>query len=174
MELFGLTVFRFLVPLTIFRFPLLGGLAAIGADALDWHILQPTTAEDYQRYQSWDKLLDLYYLTIEAYVASRFTNMLIRRISVLLFFYRLVGVLLFELLQFRFLLVIFPNLFESFYLFYLGYKKITKKELRFSLYGVLLLFLALLLPKVGQEYSQHILNEAPWYFLLQILHIFNR
>jgi hypothetical protein len=40
------------------------------------------------------------------------------RISRFLFYYRLVGIVLFEILQLRWLLLLFPNVFEYFFIFY--------------------------------------------------------
>ena len=50
------------------------------------------------------------------------TNYAAVRISRFLFYYRLLGVVLFEVLQFRWLLLVFPNVFEYFFIFYEVYR----------------------------------------------------
>ena len=85
---------RLLVPLTILRWPLWGGLAAIVADACDILILQQFgfSGVDYQRI---DKPLDIYYLTFEAIVAQRWAPLL-RWTATALFVWRIIGFALFE------------------------------------------------------------------------------
>ncbi|MFN2138713.1 MAG: hypothetical protein ACK2UK_22345 [Candidatus Promineifilaceae bacterium] len=114
---------RVLVPLTIPRYPLPGILAALVLDAVDQTIFQGLTGVTMFGYQGYDKALDIYYLAI-AYTATlrNWTNYAAVRISRFLFYYRLVGVVLFEMLQFRWLLLVFPNVFEYFFIFYEVYR----------------------------------------------------
>ena len=110
---------RVAVPLAIPRFPLPAMLAALVIDGVDQTIFQTFTSLDLSGYQSYDKALDVYYLSI-AYVATlrNWTNFTAFRISWFLYYYRLVGVVLFELSQLRWLLLVFPNTFEYFFDFY--------------------------------------------------------
>src|SRR6188474_3996026 len=110
---------RVAVPLAIPRFPLPAMLAALVIDGIDQTIFQTYTTLDLSGYQSYDKALDVYYLSI-AYVATlrNWTNFTAFRVSWFLYYYRLVGVVLFELSQVRALLLIFPNTFEYFFDFY--------------------------------------------------------
>lgn len=110
---------RFLVPLLIPRFPLPAIIAALIIDAIDQTIFQQFTNLNLDGYQGYDKSLDIYYLTI-AYIATlrNWTNLFAFQISRFLWYYRLVGVVLFELTQVRLLLFIFPNTFEYFFIFY--------------------------------------------------------
>lgn len=114
---------RVLVPLTIPRFPLPGILAALILDGVDQTIFQSLSGLTLADYQGYDKALDIYYLAI-AYIATlrNWTNYAAVRISNFLFYYRLLGVVLFEVLQFRWLLLIFPNIFEYFFIFYEVYR----------------------------------------------------
>jgi hypothetical protein len=70
-------------------------------------------------YQTYDKALDVYYLTI-AYISTlrNWTNHLAFQVGRFLFYYRLAGVVLFELTGWRPVLLIFPNTFEYFFIFY--------------------------------------------------------
>ncbi len=110
---------RLLVPLLIPKFPLPAIVAALVIDAADQSIFQKYTNLDLAGYQSYDKALDIYYLTI-AYlsVIRNWTNGFAAEIARLLWYYRLVGVVLFELLEMRALLFVFPNTFEYYFIAY--------------------------------------------------------
>jgi hypothetical protein len=125
---------RVLVPLAIPRYPLPGVVAALIIDAVDQTLFQQFTNLNLDGYQGYDKALDIYYLTI-AYISTlrNWTNRVAFQVSRFLFYWRLVGVTLFELSQLRPLLLIFPNTFEYFFIFYEAYrlrwdpKHMTKK-----------------------------------------------
>jgi hypothetical protein len=95
---------RLLVPLLIPRVPLLI-IAAFLLDAVDNGLLDRFTEVDLGAdgpYQSWDKALDIYYLSI-AYLSTlrNWGSGAAFRIARFLFYYRLLGIVLFELLQSR-------------------------------------------------------------------------
>lgn len=110
---------RFLVPLLIPRFPLPAVLACLIIDAADQTIFERFTDLNLDNYQSYDKALDIYYLTI-AYlsVIRNWTNGFAVEVARFLWYYRLVGVVLFELFEARFLLFVFPNTFEFYFIAY--------------------------------------------------------
>jgi hypothetical protein len=110
---------RFFVPLAIPRVPLPAIIACLVLDGIDQSIFQLFTDLDLTGYQSYDKALDIYYLSI-AYLSTirNWTNLEGFKVSRFLFYYRLVGVVLFEYTQQRWLLVLFPNTFEYFFIFY--------------------------------------------------------
>ena len=110
---------RFLVPLAIPKYPLPAVVAALVIDGVDQTIFQTFTTLDLAGYQSYDKALDIYYLSI-AYLSTmrNWWNLAAFDMSRFLYYYRLVGVLLFEFLQIRALLLFFPNTFEYFFIFY--------------------------------------------------------
>jgi hypothetical protein len=114
---------RFLVPLVIPRYPLPGILACLVIDGIDQTIFQQFTNLDLSGYQGYDKALDIYYLVI-AYISTlrNWTNVFAFKVSRFLLYYRLFGVTLFELTYSgdgpRWLLLIFPNVFEYFFIFY--------------------------------------------------------
>jgi hypothetical protein len=112
---------RVLVPLGVFRFPLPAMLAALVIDGLDQTIFQTFTSLPLENYQSYDKALDVYYLSL-AYL-SMMRNWVSRDgfdVGRFLYYYRLVGVVLFEQTQIRALLLVFPNTFEYFFDAYEG------------------------------------------------------
>jgi hypothetical protein len=112
---------RLIVPLFIPRFPLVIIVALI-VDAVDQTVLATWTDVDTGEngpYQSYDKALDIYYLTV-AYLATmrNWKSEGAFKVARFLFLYRLVGVTLFELSDERWILFIFPNTFEYFFIAY--------------------------------------------------------
>jgi hypothetical protein len=114
---------RFLLPLTIPRYPLPGILASLMLDSADQTIFQQFTSLPLEGYQGYDKALDIYYLTI-AYISTlrNWVNRFALQVGRFLFCWRLVGVALFALTRLRWLLLIFPNTFEFFFIFYEAYR----------------------------------------------------
>ena len=112
---------RLLVPLLIIRWPLPAIVACLIIDAVDQTIFQTVAPDaDLSGYQGYDKSLDIYYLVI-AYIATlrNWTNGFAVSIARFLLYYRLVGVVLFELTQDpRAAAAVFPNTFEYFFIFY--------------------------------------------------------
>ncbi len=109
---------RFALPLFIPRFPLPAIIACLILDGVDQTIFQ-SFGFDPPGYQNYDKAMDLFYLAI-AYLTTmqNWTRTSAASIAKFLFFYRLVGVLLFELTGARLLLLVFANTFEYFFIAY--------------------------------------------------------
>ena len=108
---------RLVVPLFIPRFPLPAIVACLVIDAADQSIFQQFTDLDLDGYQGYDKSLDIYYLTV-AYLAilRNWRNGFAIEVARFLWYYRLVGVLLFEIIGARAILFIFPNTFEYYFI----------------------------------------------------------
>lgn len=115
----AVVVSRVLVPLAIPRFPVPGLLASLVLDAVDQSVFQQFPGLDLAGYQGYDKALDVYYLTI-AYVSTlrNWTDPIAFRIGQFLWYWRLVGVVAFELTGERWLLVVFANTVEYYVLAY--------------------------------------------------------
>ena len=109
---------RFVVPLFIPRFPLPAVLACLVLDGIDQSVFQ-AFGFDPPGYQNYDKAMDLFYLSI-AFLSSlqNWTHAAAVGISRFLFFFRMVGVMAFELTGVRTLLLLFPNTFEYFFIAY--------------------------------------------------------
>jgi hypothetical protein len=109
---------RFLLPLAIPYFPLPAVIACLILDGVDQTIFQ-AFGQDPPGYQSYDKAMDVYYLSI-AFLATlrNWSSMPAFTIAWFLYFYRLVGALIFELTGLRWLLLVFPNVFEYFFIAY--------------------------------------------------------
>ena len=171
---------RLALPLLIPRIPLMI-LAALVLDGIDNSLLAHLSSVDLGPggpYQSFDKALDIYYLAI-AYLATmrNWTSTPAFRIARFLFYYRLVGVVAFELLDSRAMLLLFPNTFEFFFIAYEGLRTRWAPERwsgRFWLYvaGGIWVFI-----KLPQEYWIHVAQldftdavaDHPWFGVLCVL-----
>jgi hypothetical protein len=165
---------RLLVPLLIPRFPLVI-IAAFLLDAVDNGLLSGLTDVDLSAdgpYQSWDKALDIYYLSI-AYLSTmrNWSSLPAFRVGRFLFYYRLAGSVLFELLQSRAMLLVFPNTFEFFFIAYEAIR-LRYDTTRVSARMWILLAAGLwVFVKLPQEYWIHIAKldftdtvaEHPWF-----------
>jgi hypothetical protein len=148
---------RFIIPLFIPRFPLPAVLAALVLDAADQTIFQNRTTLDLAGYQTYDKALDIYYLTI-AYISTmrNWGGGFSFSVAQFLWYYRLVGVVLFEFTQARWLLLVFPNTFEYYFIAIEAYKtgrnhlRLTKRQI-LLIAGSIWVFI-----KLPQEYWIHI------------------
>src|SRR6476620_5416727 len=107
---------RFLVPLLIPRYPLPAVVASLLLDGVDQTIFQ-LFGYDPPGYQSYDKAMDIFYLSLAYLAAMRnWDNLHAFAVARFLFYYRLVGAFLFEMTHERAVLLIFPNTFEYFFI----------------------------------------------------------
>ena len=154
---------RLILPLTIFRWPLFGGLLAVVIDTLDVVIIELLGLGGFgPHYQTLDKAQDLYYLGIEFLVATRWDNPWAKWPALLLFPYRLMGAVMFEITHVRVLLFVFPNLFENWWLYCVIVARFAPRYEPRSLVSTAVPLVLLLLPKMGQEYMLHYAEVKPW------------
>ena len=158
-----ITVVRLIVPVSILHWPLWGLLASSIIDMYDWKFVSVVTNQDMVFYQSWDKAMDLYYWFFVLWIVWLWKDDWARKIAAGLFSYRLIGMMLYWLTQWRFLLFIFPNVFENFVIWCLVLFLLTKKEKLFLTHLQKITMLGLLIiPKLIHEYFQHFLIRQPW------------
>src|SRR6187397_292276 len=107
---------RLIVPLFIGAYPLPAILAAMVLDGIDQSVFAATIGGDLAWYQTYDKALDVYYLAI-AYVSTiaNWGDGIAFTTGRFLWYYRLLGVALFESTGARWILFVFPNTFEYFF-----------------------------------------------------------
>lgn len=163
MEIFvAISIVRILAGLLIFKWPLFGILLSALLDGYDWDFLHTAKDFNYDFYQTWDKTMDITYLTIAAFTIRRWKDTIARNIA--LFFYgaRVTGVVLFFILQIKPLLFFFPNVFEHFFIWYLLFEKISKKSLPHSLFIISVILLFIVVPKLFHEYTMHVNNMQLW------------
>ena len=114
-EILVIAVIRIAGSLPVLRWPLAGGVLAILVDLSDLLLRDALDLGGVGDYQSLDKWLDQVYLGAFLIVALRWSGPA-RSIAVALYAYRLVGFVLFELTGERALLLVFPNVFELWFL----------------------------------------------------------
>lgn len=159
--IFGVVVgLRFLVPLRIPRYPLPSILVCLVIDAVDQSIFQQFTDLNLDGYQTYDKALDVFYLSI-AYVSvlRNWVSGPLVMMAVGLWYYRLVGVVLFEFTGERWYLVVFANTFEYFFIAVEVYRRSRRPD-RLTWPGIVTLVGAIwIVIKIPQELWIHV---AKW------------
>ena len=161
---------RILVPLTILRWRLTGAIASMLLDAIDVIIVDILASAFGEKpglgshYQTYDKWLDMYYLSVEAFVSIRFTNVLARNTCLALYIFRLVGIIAFAATgeQYRKLIFFFPNLFENFFLYCIISQRFAPKLMPKSIKSLAVILLILYIPKFAQEWALHFQQITPW------------
>ena len=116
LEVVVIALYRVFGSLPALRWPLAGGLLAIFVDLTDLFWMNVLDLGGIPNYQLFDKLADQVNLAVFLIVALRWTGPE-RTISVVLYAVRMVGFLLFELTGERAVLLLFPNVFEFWFLF---------------------------------------------------------
>jgi hypothetical protein len=114
-EVLVIGAIRILGSLPVLRWPLAGGLLAILVDLSDLLLRDTLDLGGIPDYQAFDKWADQVYLGLFLVVALRWSGAE-RSIAVGLYVFRLIGFLAFELTGERALLLVFPNVFEPWFL----------------------------------------------------------
>jgi hypothetical protein len=114
-EMVVIGVIRIAGSLPVLRWPLAGGLLAVLVDLSDLLLMNVLDLGGLGDYQRFDKILDLVYLGTFTVVVLRWTGVE-RNVALILLGIRLVGLAAFELTGERTLLLLFPNLFEFWFL----------------------------------------------------------
>jgi len=115
LEIVLFAAFRVATSLPVLRWPLAGGLLAIGGDLADLLLRDLVDLGGIGDYQLLDKALDQVYLALFLVVSLRWEGME-RRVAVALYIYRLIGSILFLVTGERAILFLFPNVFEPWFL----------------------------------------------------------
>lgn len=169
---FAILIFRTFAPFLLFRYPLIGALLCIIADASDVMLIEkfgyayitPDT------YHNFDKVFDVYYLFFEFLLVLRWKDKLAKVVGKYLFFWRALGFAIFELSSlfgspFRPAFLLSPNIFENFFLAMLIIYKLKPKFL-LNPKSSFLILVFVSIPKFIQEYIMHYAYpDQTWYFL---------
>ena len=166
---------RLALPLSILRWPLAGGIAAMILDAVDVVLVdffagllgEPLGFGSV--YPQLDKWLDTYYLTIELLVSRRWPEAVLRRGLAALYGWRVIGVIAFEVTGVRPLLLVFPNLFENVFLYVLIVRRWFPRFVPRTAGEFVLASAVLLVPKELQEYVLHFAQIHPYQLLRSLL-----
>jgi hypothetical protein len=111
LEVVVIAAIRIVGSLPVLRWPLAGGLLAILVDLSDLLLRDLLDLGGVPDYQGLDKWIDQVYLGAFLIVALRWAGPA-RTVAVALYVFRLVGFLAFEFTNDRALLLLFPNVFE--------------------------------------------------------------
>jgi hypothetical protein len=169
-------ILRLSIPLLIFKNRIAGAIASMVIDMLDVVLVDalqamPLFNEDQEgfgdNYQRFDKWLDMYYLTIEAYITFSWRNKLARNAAIALFIFRFLGIGIFEVTgeEFRKLIFFFPNLFENFFLYYIICDRFWPRLIPKKPSSLFLVLVLLYIPKFFQEYILHYSEIKPWQWI---------
>ena len=115
LEVIVIAVIRIAGSLPVLRWPLVGGLLAILVDLSDLLLRDLLDLGGVPDYQGLDKWLDQVYLGCFLVVALRWAGPA-RTIAIALYAFRLVGFVAFEVTHERALLLLFPNVFEFWFI----------------------------------------------------------
>jgi hypothetical protein len=115
LEVVVIAAIRIAGSLPVLRWPLLGGLLAILVDLSDLLLRDLLDLGGVPDYQGLDKWLDQVYMGAFLLVALRWSGPA-RAIAIALYVFRLVGFLAFEVTHDRALLLLFPNVFEFWFI----------------------------------------------------------
>lgn len=115
LEVLVIALVRVAGSLPVLRWPLAGGILAILVDLSDLLLMNVLDLGGVPDYQRLDKVLDLVYMGTFLVVALRWTGP-DRWVSVALFAWRMIGFVAFEMTGERALLLVFPNVFEPWFL----------------------------------------------------------
>ena len=166
MEWLVVVFVRLLIPLFILKNPLWGSIAAVIADNFDVIILDSLGVTDYSLYNPLDKGLDMYMYLIQGYTILFWKNKFAKKIGLGLLGYRLVGFILYEFIQWRPLLFIFPNVFIFYYMYYVIYQAVFHKDPFKKPTPTFIVLTILTLLKLGQEYMLYV-AQFPIYQLIK-------
>ena len=114
-EILVIAAIRIAGSLPVLRWPLAGAILAILVDLSDLLLRDVLDLGGVGDYQTLDKWLDQVYMATFLVVAIRWMGTA-RRVAVALYVFRTVGFVLFELTAERTLLLVFPNVFELWFL----------------------------------------------------------
>ena len=120
------SIVRVLGALPVLKYALFGSIFAVLVDLSDLFIIGNLKLGGVRNYQDLDKILDLAYMATFLLVSLRWTG-LEKRVSIFLFSFRIIGMVLFEITGSRIILFSFPNIFE-FWIIGISYLKLRNKN----------------------------------------------
>ena len=120
LEVLVIAVYRVVGSLPILRWPFAGALLSVAVDLFDLLLINLLDLGGIPDYQSLDKYLDQFQLALFLIVAVRRWSGVERNVAVGLYLYRLIGFLTFEVTGVSPILLLFPNVFEFWFILVAG------------------------------------------------------
>ena len=153
LEQLVIALIRLTGSLLVLRWAFLGAILAILIDFSDLFWMGFLDLGGVPNYQAFDKWLDLIYMFAFFTVAIKWSGY-DKSIAIALFFFRMIGFVVFELTHIRFFLFFFPDVFEFWFLFVVA-RKYYRPQQVMSLKNICLVLLICLILKLGQEWILH-------------------
>jgi len=160
-----IAIFRILASTIVLKYNFVGGLLVIFIDFSDLIIMNIMDLGGVRNYQSLDKILDLFYMSYFLIISLKW-NKAIKKISITLFFIRILGLVFFELSGIRLLLIIFPNIFEF---WFIGITFLKFRKINISNSKIIWILLLSTMLKMVQEFTLHYWKILDNYTLLEFL-----
>jgi hypothetical protein len=120
LEVLVIAVYRIVGSLPVLRWPFAGAVLSIAVDLFDLLLINVLDLGGIPDYQSLDKYLDQFQLALFLIVAIRGWSGVERNVALTLYLYRLIGFVTFELTGVRAILLLFPNVFEFWFILVAG------------------------------------------------------
>jgi hypothetical protein len=139
--------------LPVLRWAFAGGIIAILVDLSDLFQMNLLDLGGVRNYQRFDKILDQVYLLTFLLTALRWPRVP-KRVAIGLYAYRQIGFVIFEITEARAILLLFPNVFEFWFLF-VAAQRHWWPRFDYRLRPVLIAVAVLLALKEFQEYAIH-------------------
>lgn len=156
---------RLIVPISILRYPVRGSIISLICEICDMGMLQLLGVTDFSEYQRIDKALDTYMYFFQGCSMVQWENVKAKLIGVSLLFYRVVGVIAFEVTRDRSMLLVFPDVFIFYFMFYVLYKRAYHRDPFIALRPTFSILIILTAVKLCQEYLLHII-EFPFHHFI--------
>jgi hypothetical protein len=148
-----IALYRILGSFPTLRWPLAGGVLAIFVDLTDLFWMNVLGVPGGPTYQVFDKIADQIYLAVFLVVALSWAGPE-RTLSILFYCYRLVGFVLFELTGERALMLLFPNVFEFWFIFVAAFHHLRPK-MAWTNWQLATVLVPLVAAKEVQEWTLH-------------------
>lgn len=162
-----IVIFRTLGSFPVLVNPFWGALVVIIIDFSDLILMNYIDLGGVNNYQLLDKFLDFIYMITFFIVLFRF-NAQAKKIGIILFSYRIIGMILFEVFQKRWILFLFPNFFE-FWIIVIALLRLYKDDLQITRKNVGFLIIPIMSIKLLQEYVLHVNKILDNYTLIEII-----
>ena len=153
LEVVVIALYRIAASLPVLRWPLAGGLLAIFVDLTDLYWMNVLDLGGLPNYQVFDKVADQVYQATFLIVALRWTGPE-QTVSIVLYVFRMAGFVLFELTGERAVLLLFPNVFEFWFLFIAALHHF-RPAFAWTRTRLVLVLMPLLAAKEVQEWALH-------------------
>ena len=150
-------VARVIGSLPVIRWAFVGAIIAVLTDFSDLFMMNLLDLGGLRNYQVFDKWVDLVYMGTFLLASLRWSGVP-KKVSIGLFSYRILGVILFEITSQRSILLLFPNVFEFWFIFVAGIRLFKPKyEINWPRAALWLVPLLIL-----KEFQEYVLHQGQW------------